>query len=91
MLWQASLRHRVLWSTRLLDVAGIGHGIDRHTRHVGRRHAVVLLHGLSLRLRRELMVGSVLGRVDLVRVVHAVLVAARRLWRVQTCLRGRGQ
>lgn len=47
---------------------------------------MILLHRLSLRLRRELMVGRVLGRVDLVRVVDAVLVAAGRLWRVQARL-----
>jgi len=91
MLWQASLRHRVLGSAGLLDVAGIRHGVHWHARHVGWGHAVVLLHGLSRRLRRELMVGRVLGRVDLVRVVDAVLVAAGRLWRVQACLRKRGQ
>lgn len=86
MLWQASLRHRVLGSASLLDVARVRHGVHWHTRHVGRRHAVVLLHGLSRGLRCELMVGGVLGRVDLVRVVDAVLVSARRLWRVQACL-----
>jgi hypothetical protein len=37
-------------------------------------------------LRRELVVGRVFGRVDLVRVVDTVLVSACRLWRVEASL-----
>jgi len=47
---------------------------------------MVLLHRLPLGLRREMLVGCVLGRVDLIRIIDAVLVSAGRLWRVQACL-----
>lgn len=87
MLGHASLRwHRVLRAS-LLDVALVRHcllGIHRNVGHVALRH--VGRGQAGSRGLRDVCVGRLLGRVDLVGVVDAVLVAGCRLGCVQAGL-----
>lgn len=93
VLREAGRGHCVLGSTTsLLSLLSWVHviitqRIDGHTSHVVGGH-VVLRHALPGLLRREVGVGWLLRRFDLVRVVHAVLISGGGLRGVEACLGG---
>jgi hypothetical protein len=72
----------------LLYVRLVGHGllgIQRHVWHVGTGHVGVLWHAGTAALRREMLVGRLVGAVDLVASLD-VLVARSGLGRVKAGL-----
>lgn len=89
MLGETRRRHRVATTPLLLlNIALVGERLRRV--HATDGHAVVGGHvrvmGHALALGRELLLRRLFGRVDLVRVVDAVLTTLRGFGSVQACL-----
>lgn len=76
-----SLLHVALVGQRLLGVHG-------HTGHVARGHVWILGHAWSAGLRRDVLAGRLLRRLDLVAAINAVLIARRWFGCVQAGLEG---